>query len=219
MIDITTLYQVERKQMVKYGLSLFQRGYATGGAGNLSILLDDGNVLATPTGACLGELNEGTLSVVTLDGAHLAGDPPSKEIDFHRQIYRANSKHKAVVHLHCTYLTALSCQKDLNTSDAIQAFTPYYVMRVGQLPVIPYYRPGAPQIAQDLAKLSVDHNAILMANHGVTVMGTSLQAATYNLEELEETAKLRFILGEGNTRHLTSEEITELRTSYAVPPR
>ncbi|MCF7353167.1 aldolase [Vibrio sp. CK2-1] len=217
MTDYTQQYATERAQMVKYGLSLFQRGYATGGAGNLSILLADGNVLATPTGSCLGELVAERLSVVTLQGDYLAGDKPSKEVDFHREIYQSNSDHKAIVHLHCTYLTALSCLKELDYSNAMRAFTPYYVMRVGALPMIPYYRPGSPKIAEDLSRLSVDHNAILMANHGVTVMGKSLQAATYNLEELEETAKLKFILPENNTRYLSDDEVQELKVSYSSP--
>lgn len=209
-----TKYLKERNLMVSHGRSLFDRGYATGGAGNLSILLDDGTVLATPTGSSLGRLEAETLSVVSLDGEWISGDKPSKEIDFHRKIYQTNPDYKGIVHLHCTYLTALSCRKDLDERNALKAFTPYYVMRVGALPCIPYYRPGSPKIAEALAKLCGENKAILMANHGVTVMGNDFVDAVNNMEELEETAKLHFLLPPEHIRYLSSTEIEELKTSY-----
>lgn len=103
-----TIEQQAREEMVRLGASFFQRGYATGSAGNLSLLLPDGALLATPTGSCLGELQADRLSKVSLNGDWLSGDKPSKEISFHRALYLNNPECKAVVHLHCTYLTALS---------------------------------------------------------------------------------------------------------------
>ncbi|WP_281182194.1 aldolase [Vibrio sonorensis] len=205
-------YQQQRKEMVHYGYSLYQRGHATGGAGNLSIKLNENLILATPTGACLGELTESTLSLVTLDGEWIDGNKPSKEVDFHRAIYKTKPSYQGIVHLHSTYLTALSCQTNLDKSNALQAFTPYYVMRVGALPSIPYFRPGHPSIADHLCRLAGNHKAILMANHGVTVMGNSFKEAIYNFEELEETAKLSFILPAANTRYLSKNEVSELKT-------
>ncbi len=102
-----------REEMVQIGASLFSRGYATGSAGNLSLLLPDGNLLATPTGACLGELQAQRLSVVTLQGEWISGDKPSKEVTFHRAVYLHNPACKAIVHLHSHYLTALSCLQGL----------------------------------------------------------------------------------------------------------
>lgn len=134
--------QQAREDMVKLGASFFQRGYATGSAGNLSLKLADGTLLATPTGSCLGELNAERLSKVSLEGEWISGDKPSKEISFHRAIYLNNSECEAVVHLHCLYLTALSCLRGLDCRNAIKPFTPYVVMRVGDVPVVPYYRPG-----------------------------------------------------------------------------
>lgn len=104
-----TIEQQAREEMVRLGASFFQRGYATGSAGNLSLMLPDGALLATPTGSCLGELQADRLSKVSLNGDWLSGDKPSKEISFHRALYLNNPECKAVVHLHCTYLTALSC--------------------------------------------------------------------------------------------------------------
>jgi ribulose-5-phosphate 4-epimerase/fuculose-1-phosphate aldolase len=199
-----------RLEMVKLGASFFQRGYATGSAGNLSLLLEDGNLLATPTGSCLGELNVDTLSKVTMEGEWLSGDKPSKEVSFHRAIYQNDPECQAIVHLHSTYLTALSCLEGLNTEDAIRPFTPYVVMRVGQVPVVPYYRPGDARLGEDLGKLASRYKAFLLANHGPVVTGKNLRAAADNMEELEETAKLIFILGERKIRYLTEPEIAEL---------
>lgn len=202
--------QRAREEMVKLGASFFQRGYATGSAGNLSLLLDDGTLLATPTGSCLGELDAERLSKVSLSGEWISGDKPSKEISFHLSIYRNDPDCKAIVHLHSTYLTALSCLEGLDTQDAIKPFTPYVVMRVGKVPVVPYYRPGDARLGEDLAKLASRYKAFLLANHGPVVTGKDLRAAADNMEELEETAKLIFILGDRKIRYLTDDDIAEL---------
>ncbi|MBQ4767253.1 aldolase [Pectobacterium versatile] len=202
--------QHARVEMVKLGASFFQRGYATGSAGNLSLLLDDGTLLATPTGSCLGELDAERLSKVSMSGEWISGDKPSKEVSFHLSIYRNDPECKAIVHLHSTYLTALSCLEGLDTQDAIKPFTPYVVMRVGKVPVVPYYRPGDARLGEDLAKLASRYKAFLLANHGPVVTGKDLRAAADNMEELEETAKLIFILGDRKIRYLTADEITEL---------
>ena len=185
-----------REEMVQIGASLFSRGYATGSAGNLSLLLPDGNLLATPTGACLGELQAQRLSVVTLQG---------------EWIYLHNPACKAIVHLHSHYLTALSCLQGLDPHNCIRPFTPYVVMRVGDVPVVPYYRPGDDRIALALAGLAPRYNAFLLANHGPVVTGSSLREATNNTEELEETARLIFTLGNREIRYLTADEVKELR--------
>lgn len=202
--------QQARIDMVKLGASFFQRGYATGSAGNLSLLLEDGSILATPTGSCLGELNAERLSKVTMNGELISGDKPSKEVSFHLALYRNNPECKAVVHLHSTYLTALSCLEGLNAKNALKPFTPYVVMRVGEVPVIPYYKPGDARLGEDLGRLAPDYTAFLLANHGSVVVGKDLRAAADNMEELEETAKLIFVLGDRPVRYLTADEIAEL---------
>lgn len=201
-----------RDEIVRIGKSFFDRGYATGSAGNLSILLSDNQtVIATPTGSCLGTLKSETLSKVTLDGEWVSGDKPSKEVIFHRAIYRENFKHRAIVHLHCTYLTALSCLENLDPKNAIKPFTPYVVMRVGEIPVVPYYRPGDGMLASDLGKLSPYYKAFLLSNHGPVVTGDTLQVAADNLEEMEDAAKLYFTLQGQSIRYLTEAQIDELK--------
>lgn len=203
--------QQAREEMVQLGASFFQRGYATGSAGNLSLLLEDGNLLATPTGSCLGELQADRLSKVTMQGEWISGDKPSKEVAFHRALYLNNPACKAVVHLHSHYLTALSCLNDLDSENCIRPFTPYVVMRVGDVPVVPYYKPGDYRLAEDLAQLAPCYNAFLLANHGPVVVGKSLREAANNTEELEETARLMFTLGDRSIRYLTDGEVAELR--------
>ena len=203
--------QQAREEMVQLGASFFQRGYATGSAGNLSLLLEDGNLLATPTGSCLGELQADRLSKVTMQGEWISGDKPSKEVAFHRALYLNNPACKAVVHLHSHYLTALSCLNGLDSENCIRPFTPYVVMRVGDVPVLPYYKPGDDRLAEDLAQLAPRYNAFLLANHGPVVVGKSLREAANNTEELEETARLMFTLGDRSIRYLTDSEVAELR--------
>ncbi|CAH0253450.1 aldolase [Erwinia aphidicola] len=204
--------QQAREEMVRLGASFFQRGYATGSAGNLSMRLEDGTLLATPTGSCLGELVADRLSKVTPEGEWIGGDKPSKEISFHRAIYLNNPQAGAIVHLHCLYLTALSCLEGLDTQNCIRPFTPYVVMRVGDVPVVPYYRPGDARLGEDLAKLAPHYKAFLLANHGPVVVGKTLREAADNTEELEETARLIFTLGDRPIRYLNDAEVAELRS-------
>lgn len=204
--------EVEQKQlMVTLGCSFFERGYTVGGAGNLSVRLDENRILVTPTGSSLGRLEADKLSILDMQGNLLSGSKPSKESVFHLAIYQNNPQCKAIVHLHSPYLTALSCLEGLNTENAIKAFTPYYVMRIGKLPVIPYYKPGDNNLALELGERALSSKAFLLANHGVVVMGNDLQDAVDNTEELEETAKLYFILQGHKIRYLTDTEVNELQ--------
>ncbi|MDR2946171.1 MAG: aldolase [Candidatus Adiutrix sp.] len=200
-----------RDIMVEYGQFLFQRGYAVGTAGNISLKLADGDILATPTNACLGRLTAPALARVRLDGEQVSGEKMSKEIAFHLALYRARPDCGAVVHLHSTYLTALSCLENLNPEEAIKPFTPYFVMKTGRLPLIPYFRPGSPLIAEALTERLASGSACLMANHGAVALGKTLPEAVDAFEELEETAKLLFILGNNPVRYLTAGEVAELR--------
>lgn len=205
MTDLT-----QKIQMVELAKSLFDRGYTVGGAGNLSVKLDDNRVLVTPTGSSLGRLEVNRLSILDMNGNLIEGDKPSKESVFHLALYQANPQCRAIVHLHSTYLTALSCLEGIDTTNAMRAFTPYYVMRVGQLPVIPYYKPGDTNIARELSERALQAKAFLLANHGVVVTGNSLVDAVDNTEELEETAKLYFILQGKSIRHLSESEVKDL---------
>lgn len=200
----------QKQQMVRLAKSLFDRGYSVGGAGNLSVRLDAQRILVTPTGSSLGRLEAARLSVLDMQGNLLSGDKPSKESVFHLAMYRKNPDCQAIVHLHSTYLTALSCIENIDTANAIKAFTPYYVMRVGNLQVIPYYRPGDVNIARELSERALSGKAFLLANHGIVVTGSDLLDAVDNSEELEETAKLYFLLQGQKIRYLTDSEINDL---------
>ncbi|WP_040976685.1 3-oxo-tetronate 4-phosphate decarboxylase [Necropsobacter massiliensis] len=200
----------QKQQMVCLAKSLFERGYSVGGAGNLSVRLDENRILVTPTGSSLGRLEAERLSVLDMQGNLLSGDKPSKESVFHLAMYQKNPDCRAIVHLHSTYLTALSCLEGIDMQNAMKAFTPYYVMRVGKLQVIPYYRPGDRNIARELSERALSGKAFLLANHGVVVTGSDLLDAVDNTEELEETAKLYFILQGHNIRYLTDSEVNDL---------
>ena len=203
--------QALRQLMVEQGRSLFERGFTTGGGGNLSLKLPNGNILTTPTGSCLGRLDADTLSEVTMDGTHVSGDRPSKEAGFHLAVYLSNKTVKGIVHLHSTYLTALSARADLDPDNAIKAFTPYYVMRIGRLPVVPYFAPGSARLDDAIGSLTAQgHRAVLLANHGPVVTGTDFLDAVDNAEELEETAKLAWLLQGQPVKYLTDTEVSEL---------
>jgi 3-dehydro-4-phosphotetronate decarboxylase len=205
-----------RNDLVRYARSLFERGYSSGGAGNISLKLPDGNILATPTNSSFGDLEADTLSKVTPDGEPISGHKASKEVLMHLAIYRQRPHCGGIVHLHSPWLTALSCLSDLNMENALPPITPYYVMRVGKLPVIPYIRPGSPDIAVEVEKLAATHNAMLLANHGPIITGATIREACFNAEELEETAKLYFMLKPHGMRTLTQENVTELDSIFKM---
>ena len=202
-----------REAMVRWGASLFQRGLTAGSSGNISVKLDDG-YLFTPTNSCLGFLKVASLAKLDLARKHVAGDPPTKELPLHFAFYEARAGTMAVVHLHSTYATALSCLSDVDPEDAIPPMTPYVVMRVGRVPVVPYTRPGSPDVAPLIWAKAAAHGGILLGNHGPVVAGTSLEAAVFAIEELEEAAKLLFITSGFNIRYLEVAEIADLEATF-----
>ncbi|CBG88001.1 3-oxo-tetronate 4-phosphate decarboxylase [Citrobacter rodentium] len=203
-----------REDLVRYARSMFERGYSSGGAGNISLKLSDGNILATPTNSSFGDLNADELSKVTMAGELLSGQKASKEVLMHLAMYRQRPQCGAIVHLHSPWLTALSCLPGIDPENALPPITPYYVMRVGKLPVIPYIRPGSPRIAGEVEKLAAEHNAILLANHGPVISGKDIREAVFNAEELEETAKLYFMLKPFGMNTLTRENVDELNATF-----
>ncbi len=199
-----------RQALVEFGRSLFMRGYAAGGAGNVSVRLDEQRILATPSGSCLGRLNEETLSVVDFSGSLLSGAKASKEVMFHLALYQGDPSCGSVVHLHSTWTTLLSCRADLDPEQVIRPCTPYFVMKVGKVQVIPYYPPGDLRIAAALAEWAGQRSAFLLQNHGPVVVGPTLAAAVDLMEEFEESARLDYLLRGRDVRFLTAEEISHL---------
>lgn len=200
-------------EFIATGKTLYDRGYATGSAGNMSAVLGDGTVVATPSGCCLGRLDPQTLARVRLNGEQFAGLKATKEIKFHLAIINNNPEVKAVIHLHSCYCTALACLDNLDKNSVIRPFTPYVVMRMGDIPLVPYYKPGSDKIAEVLTALAPGHKAFLLANHGPITCGKNLTEALNNAEEFEATARLFFTLQgyREHIRYLTAAEIKELR--------
>ena len=202
-----------REQICRVAYSLFARGLTPGSSGNVSVRVDDG-WLMTPTNASLGDLDPARISKLDDSGALVFGDPPTKESFLHRAMYGERPEARAVVHLHSTHSVAVSCLHDVNPDDVLPPITAYYVMRVGRLPLVPYYRPGDLALAEAVRALAGRHHAVLLANHGPVVAGTSLENATYAIEELEETAKLHLLLRSHATRPLTADQVAELRQVF-----
>ncbi|MDR3438846.1 3-oxo-tetronate 4-phosphate decarboxylase [Telmatospirillum sp.] len=204
-----------REEIVLFGRSLFERGLTAGSSGNISARLDDGWLL-TPTNACLGRLDPAQISKLDWDGRHIAGDRPSKESFLHRAMYEERGVAGAIVHLHSTHSVAVSCLHGLDCHDCLPPLTPYYVMKIGRLPLIPYHRPGDPALGDAIRGLAAEHCSVLLANHGPVVSGNSLEAAVYAIEELEETAKLFLLLQGFPTRPLNVEQINELKAVFKL---
>lgn len=202
-----------REAMCRLGASLFGRGLTFGSSGNLSVRLDDG-WLMTPTNVALGDLDPARLSRLDAQGRHVSGDAPTKEGFLHRVMYEGRADAGAVVHLHSTHSVAVSCLADVDPDDVLPAITAYYVMRVGRLPLVPYFPPGDTRLAEAVRPLVGKHHAVLLANHGPVVAGTSLSAAAGAIEELEETARLHLLLQGHRVRHLTPEQVDELRARF-----
>ena len=204
-----------REELCAYGRSIFERGLTHGSTGNLSVRLADG-FLMTPTGSSLGRLEPARLSRLDAGGKLLAGDPPTKEAFLHIAMYEERPAANAVVHLHSTHSVAASVLADVDPDDVLPPLTAYYVMRIGRLPLVPFFRPGDAKLADAVRGFAGRHHALLLANHGPVVAGSSLSAAVDATEELEETAKLSLLLAGRRLRALTPAQAEEVRKAFPV---
>ena len=202
-----------RDLIVDRARSLYERGYAHGSSGNLSVRLPDG-ILVTPTGSSLGRLDPARLSKVAANGSAVSGDPPSKEAFLHLAMYAQRPQAQGIVHLHCTCAVAVSCLAHSDPRNVLPPLTAYHVMRVGTLPLVPYFRPGDRALADAVGAAAVKHRAVLLANHGPVVSGRSLDDAVDSAEELEQTAKLALLLADRRTVPLDSTQIAELEAVF-----
>ena len=202
-----------RDAIARLAKSLFDRGLTFGSSGNISVRVDDG-WLMTPTGSSLGSLDPARISRLDAAGRHVSGDPPTKESLLHIAMYAERPAAGAVVHLHSTHSVAVGCLADIDPADVLPPITAYYVMRVGTLPLVPYYPPGDPGLADAVRAMASRHHAVLLANHGPVVAGRSLEDAVYATEELEETARLFLLLRGARTRWLTPAQVAELRERF-----
>jgi 3-dehydro-4-phosphotetronate decarboxylase len=199
----------QREAMCAVGASIFNRGLTAGSSGNISLRVEDA-WLMTPTNASLGRLDPGRISKLDALGRLISGEPPTKESFLHRVMYEERSGTGAVVHLHSTHSVAVSCLAEIDPADVLPPITAYYVMRVGRLPLVPYFKPGDLALAEAVRGFAGKHHAVLLANHGPVVAGTTLDVAVNAIEELEETAKLYLLLRGAKTRYLTRAQVEEL---------
>lgn len=203
-----------REEICTVGASLYQRGYTVGAAGNISARLDDG-WLITPTDACLGRLDPAELAKVDLAGNWVSGAKPSKTLALHQGIYQADPAARGVVHTHSTHLVALTLAGVWRQDEVLPPITPYQVMKVGRVPLIPYRRPGDPVAAAQVAALAAQVRGALFERLGPVVWERSVSRASHALEELEETARL-WLMSDPRPAPLSEDAIEELRATFGA---
>jgi 3-dehydro-4-phosphotetronate decarboxylase len=202
-----------RKAICKLGRRLVERGLVHGTTGNISVRSADGYIF-TPTGAALDKLEPDDLSLVSADGEHLSGLAPTKEQHLHRAMYDARPSAGAIVHTHSTHCVAVTLLPHVHHDDALPALTPYYIMRVGYAPVVPYFPPGDPGLAAAVGRYATGRNVLLLAHHGPVIAGTSLEDAATILEELEENARLFLLVAHSKYRSLDADAVKDLRERF-----
>lgn len=205
-----------REEICRFGRSLFERGLTPGSSGNISVRLDDGGWLVTPTNASLGFLDPARISRLDAAGHLVSGDKPTKEIPLHSALYETRGSARAIVHLHSTHAVALTMLPEIDPRAALPPMTPYYLMRAGQTALVPYFRPGDPAVADAIRGLAGRYSSVLLANHGPVVAGDSLEAAVFATEELEETARLYLLLRNLNPRYLSPEQVADLVKTFGL---
>ena len=207
-----------REQICLFARSLFERGLTAGSSGNISLRLEDGGWLMSPTNASMGFLDPARLSRLDAQGGLVSGDPPSKEIPLHQALYETRADAGAIVHLHSVHSVAVSMLPEIDPRSVLPPLTAYSVMRVGAVALVPYYRPGDPAVAGAIRGLAGRHSAVLLANHGPVVAGKTLDAAMHATEELEETARLYLLLRGLDARLLSQAQVDDLVTHFGLEP-
>lgn len=205
--DTTRAQAAARADLVELGRALYDRGVTPGRTGNLSQVVGD-TILMTPTNSCLGRLHPDRLSVLDLDGTHLDGPAPSKEVVLHLALYATQPGAHAVAHVHSTHAVAWSCLDDLNLDDVLPPLTAYYIMRVGRLPMVPYLPPGDAGLGD--AVVAARSRCTLLAHHGPVAAAPTLEAAVDAVEEIEETARIALLLRGHAHHHLDPQQISGL---------
>ena len=209
-----------REEICRVGASLYARGYVHASAGNISVRLPDGGFIITPTDACLGALDPARLAAVDAQGVQTGGDRASKTLALHRRIYAADPDAQCVIHTHSTHLVALTLAGVWSADDIVPPITPYFVMKVGHVPLIPYHRPGDPLVAELVAQrievmraAATPIRAVMLERLGPNVWHRSPAEASAVLEELEETARLWWMT---HPAPLTADQIAELRQHFGA---
>lgn len=196
--------------------SMFDRGLTGGSTGNISARTGDGGLLVTPTGTSFGRLDPARLSRFDPGGRLIDGDPPTKEMPLHAAFYDTRSTAGAVVHLHSCHAVAWSLMPDADEDDFLPPLTPYGIMKLGRVKLLPYFRPGDPLMGQAVRGLAGRRSAVMLANHGPVVAGRDIEAACNAIEELEDTARLAMLMRGHDARRLTAPQVADLITHFDV---
>ncbi|RUM24400.1 aldolase [Rhizobium vallis] len=205
-----------REQICDLAKSLFDRGLTHGSTGNISARTSDGGLLVSPTGTSFGRLDPSRLSRFDGNGQHIAGDKPTKEMPLHSAFYSTRSQAGAVVHLHSCHAVAWSMMPDVNEDDFLPPLTPYAIMQLGRVKLLPFFRPGDPAMGEAVRGLAGKRTAVMLANHGPVVAGKDVEAACNAIEELEATARLAMLTCGCRPRQLKAEEILDVVTTFNV---
>lgn len=205
-----------RESLCNLAASLFDRGLTHGSTGNISARTDDGGLLVSPTGTSFGRLDPARLSRFDAEGRHIGGDKPTKEMPLHSAFYDTRSTAGAVVHLHSSHAVALSLLPEVDEDNFLPALTPYAIMQLGRVKLLPFFVPGDPGMGDAVRGLAGKRSAVMLANHGPVVAGKTIEAACNAIEELEATARLALLLRGINARVLTGQQIEKVVTTFDV---
>lgn len=207
---------VLREQICLLAKSMFDRGLTGGSTGNISARTDDGGLLVSPTGTSFGRLDPGRLSHFDASGTLIGGDQPTKEMPLHQAFYETRSSAGAVVHLHSCHSVALSMLPDTDPDNFLPPLTPYGIMKLGRVKLLPFFMPGDPAMGDAVRGLAGKRSAVMLANHGPVVAGKDIEAACNAVEELEDTARLAMMLRGMNARGLSDDQVQALVTKFDI---
>jgi ribulose-5-phosphate 4-epimerase/fuculose-1-phosphate aldolase len=205
-----------REQICLLAKSMFDRGLTGGSTGNISARTEDGGLLVSPTGTSFGRLDPARLSRFDASGSLIEGDPPTKEMPLHSAFYDTRSTAGAVVHLHSCHSVALSMMPEVDPDNFLPPLTPYGLMKLGRVTLLPFFLPGDPAMGEAVRGLAGKRSAVMLANHGPVVAGADIEAACNAIEELEDTARLAMLTRGHGPRMLTADQITQVVTKFNV---
>ena len=205
-----------REQICLLAKSLFDRGLTGGSTGNISARTDDSGLLVSPTGTSFGRLDPARLTRFDVNGAQIDGDAPTKEMPLHAAFYETRQSAGAVVHLHSCHSVALSMMPDADADNFLPPLTPYAIMKLGKVKLLPFYLPGDPAMGEAVRGLAGKRSAVMLANHGPVVAGKDVEAACNAIEELEDTARLALMMRGFDAQSLSQEQVAQIVTKFDV---
>ncbi len=205
-----------REEMCLLAKSLFDRGLTGGSTGNISARTPDGGLLVSPTGTSFGRLDPARLSRFDANGTLIGGDKPTKEMPLHAAFYETRNKTGAVVHLHSCHSVAWSLMPEVDEDNFLPPMTPYAIMKLGKVKLLPFFIPGDPAMGDAVRGLAGKRSAVMLANHGPVVAGKDVESACNAIEELEDTARLAILMRGYDAKMLSPEMVQQIVTKYDV---